>query len=236
MNEKKHTNQLNFPVGESISNWTNRQLPPHTAMIGKYCLVDKLNIEKHSEKLFNAFVKDNSNKDWVYLPYGPFKSKEKFFEWLQMYCMSNDPLFHTIIDKTNNKPIGMASYLRINPKDGVIEVGHIHYSPLMQRQLIGTEAMYLMMKRVFDELGYRRYEWKCDSLNKRSCESALRFGFKFEGIFKQLTIYKGRNRDTAWFAIIDKDWPRVKQNYERWLDESNFNDDGRQKLSLRKLM
>ena len=220
-------------IGKSVPNWTKRHLPYHTIMNGKYCYLEKLDIEKHAETLFNAY---NNNQDWKYLSYGPFKTKSEFIDWLQKECISDDPLFHTIINKNNNMPLGMASYLRINPKDGVIEIGHIHYSPLMQQKLIGTEAMYLMMKRVFDELHYRRYEWKCDSLNKKSCNAALRFGFKFEGIFKQHMIYKGRNRDTAWFAIINKDWLQVKKNYEKWLDEKNFNDDGSQKTSLRSLM
>ena len=145
--------------------------------------------------------------------------------------------FHrAMIDKNNNVAVGLSSYLRINPIEGVIEVGHIHYSPLIQKKRIGTEAMYLMMKRVFDELGYRRYEWKCDSLNKASCKAAKRIGFNFEGILKQATIYKGRNRNTAWFAIIDKDWPKVKSSFENWLDDNNFNKDGSQKVSLKTLM
>ena len=161
---------------------------------------------------------------------------DKFKKWLQKNCLRNDPLFHTVIDKNQNIAVGMASYLRIERLIGNIEVGHIHFSPLMQQKPIGTEVMYLMMKRVFDELGYRRYEWKCDSLNKRSCRAAKRFGFTFEGIFRQHNIVKGHNRDTAWFSIIDKEWNRVKKNYEKWLDNKNFNDEGKQKVSLTSLM
>lgn len=235
MNNIDNNNQI-LVIGKTVQKWTRREIPSNEAMNGKYCYIEKLDVEKHAENLFNAYSIDFNNQDWTYLPYGPFKTKNKFIDWLNRECISENPLFYTIIDKKNNKPVGMASYLRINPKHGVIEVGHIHYSPLMQQQPIGTEAMYLMMKRVFEELCYRRYEWKCDSLNKRSCNSALRFGFKFEGIFKQHMVYKGRNRDTAWYSIIDKDWLQIKNNYEKWLDKENFNDDGSQKTSLRSLM
>ena len=236
MNKKNFTNNLVQPTGETIPNWTSRQFPPHTKMEGQYCSIDILDIEEHAENLFNAFTKDINNNDWIYLPYGPFETQKEFEEWLQKECTGNDPLFHTIIDRNNNKPVGMASYLRINPNDGVIEVGHIHYSTLMKKKIIGTEVMYLMMKRVFDELEYRRYEWKCNALNTRSCDAAHRLGFKFEGIFKQHMISKGHNRDTAWFAILDKDWPQVKTNFEKWLDKNNFNEDGIQKVSLSSLM
>ena len=140
-----------------------------------------------------------------------------------------------IIDKSQNIAVGMASYMRIQQKIGNIEVGHIHFSPAMQQKTIGTEVMYLMMKRVFDELGYRRYEWKCDSLNERSCQSAKRLGFTFEGIFRQHNIVKGHNRDTAWFSIINKEWNSVKNNYLTWLDEKNFNGAGYQIESLTNL-
>ncbi len=236
MNNESYTNKSGQPIGELISSWTNRQFPPHTTMEGQYCTINILDVVKHGEDLFNAFTKDINNQDWTYLPYGPFATKKEFFDWLQNECTSDDPFFHTIIDRSNNRSIGMASYLRINNKDGVIEVGHIHYSPVMQKKPIGTEVMYLMMKRVFDELKYRRYEWKCNALNLRSCQAARRFGFKFEGIFKQHMISKNRNRDTAWFAIIDKDWPRIKENFNKWLDKNNFNEDGSQKVSLSSLM
>ena len=132
--------------------------------------------------------------------------------------------------------VGLASYLRIKPEVGVIEIGHIHFSPLLQKTRASVETIYLMMRRVFDEMGYRRFEWKCDSLNKRSCEAAKKFGFQFEGIFRQLTIYKGRNRDTAWFSVINKDWGKIKQNFERWLSAENFDEKNKPSLSLRYLM
>lgn len=126
------------------------------------------------------------------------------------------------------KAVGLASYLRIDPAVGVIEVGHIHFSPLMQRTPMATECMYLMMRRVFDELGYRRYEWKCDNLNAPSKLAAERLGFSYDGLFKQATMYKGRNRDTAWFSILDNDWPSLKQGFESWLQVANFDAQGQQ--------
>ena len=236
MNQKNLTNDLGQSIGEPVENWKIRAVPPKTKMEGKYCVIEILDIEKHAEDLFNSFAKDTENYDWTYLHYGGFKSLREFKEWLDKDCLDNDPLFHAVIDKNQNIAVGMASYLRIQEKIGNIEVGHIHYSFPMQKKPIGTEAMYLMMKRVFDELGYRRYEWKCDSLNERSCKAAKRFGFTFEGIFRQHNIVKGHNRDTAWFSIIDKDWDRIKKNYEKWLDMANFDEEGKQKTSLISLM
>ena len=236
MNQKNLTNDLGQLIGEPLKNWEIRSVPPKTKMEGRYCVIEILNIEKHAEDLFNSFASDTENYDWTYLHYGGFKSLTEFKEWLIKDCLNKDPLFHTIIDKKLNIGVGMASYLRIQEKIGNIEVGHIHYSFSMQKKTIGTEAMYLMMRRVFDELRYRRYEWKCDSLNKRSCKAAKRFGFTFEGVFRQHNIVKGHNRDTAWFSIIDKDWDRIKENYETWLDKKNFNREGKQKKSLTSLM
>ena len=143
-------------------------------------------------------------------------------------------MFFTIIDSSLKKPVGVASYLRIIPDSGSIEVGHVHYSPRLQRSRVATEAMYLMMKNAFD-LGYRRYEWKCDSLNANSCAAATRLGFSFEGILRQATIYRGRNRDTAWYSIIDSEWPRIEGAFTEWLSDSNFDQDGKQREALSKL-
>ena len=149
---------------------------------------------------------------------------------------ADDPLFYAVVDQASGGAIGVASYLRIEPAVGVIEVGHIAYSPPLRRTTAATEAMYLMMRRVFDELGYRRYEWKCDALNAPSRRAADRFGFSFEGVFRQATMYKGRNRDTAWYSITDVEWPALKARFEAWLDESNFSADGAQRLSLNEVV
>jgi RimJ/RimL family protein N-acetyltransferase len=155
---------------------------------------------------------------------------------MEKTCLGNDPLVHAVVDLKTGKAVGVASYLRIDPRNGVIEVGSINYSPALQRSAAGTEAMYLMMKRVFDELGYRRYEWKCDNLNAASKRAAKRYGFTFEGVFRQAVIVKGRNRDTAWFAIIDKDWPAIKAGFEAWLSPENMDSDGQQDRPLGSFM
>ena len=230
MSEDK--NSLGQPIGFPIEDWQERPRPPQIPITGQYCRVEPLDVESHAEVLYEAYAKDYDHSNWTYLPYGPFDSFSDFKAWLNSTCRDEDPLFHTVIELKTNMAVGMASYLRIEPTVGVIEVGHIHYSPLMQRTPIATETMYLMMKRVFDELGYRRYEWKCDALNAPSCAAAKRLGFTFEGIFRQLTMYKGRNRDTVWFAIIDRDWPAMKGAFEAWLDSGNFDESGLQRATL----
>ena len=226
MNE--HKNNLGQPIGHSMQDWTASEFPPRSQMLGQYCRLEPLDIKLHADDLYDAYGKDQDQSNWTYLPYGPFDNKLDFVAWLEATSQGDDPLFHTVIDLKTNKAVGVATYLRINPKDGVIEVGHIHFSPLMQQTPISTEAMYLMMSRVFNELGYRRYEWKCDSLNGPSKAAALRLGFQFEGIFRQLTMYKGRNRDTAWFGIIDKEWPKLEAAFEAWLSPENFDVTGQQ--------
>ena len=169
---------------------------------------------------------------WTYMAYGPFASLEDYRHWMSTTGAGGDPLFHAIIDTATGKAVGVASYLRIDPGNGAIEVGHIAYAPALQKTRAATESMFLLMRRVFDELGYRRYEWKCDNANAPSRRAAERLGFTFEGVFRQAVVYKGRNRDTAWYAIIDKDWPALKAAYETWLDPANFDAASRQRLSL----
>ena len=159
------------------------------------------------------------------------ESFDAYRAWVDAVSRESDPLFFAIVDTGTGEATGVASYLRISPISGTIEVGHINYSPRLQRTIAATEAMYLMMKRVF-ESGYRRYEWKCDALNARSRAAAQRLGFSYEGIFRQATIYKGRNRDTAWYAAIDSEWPELEHAFTRWLDPSNFDREGRQKVGL----
>ena len=166
------------------------------------------------------------------MPYGPFETVADYRAWIESDCLGEDPLFHAVIDGATGRAMGVASYLRIVPAVGVIEVGHINYAPPLQRTRAATEAMYLMMRRVFSELGYRRYEWKCDALNAVSRAAAARLGFRFEGVFRQATMYKGRNRDTAWFAVTDEDWPALEARFENWLDAANFDRDGGQRQSM----
>ena len=203
-------------------------------MTGRYCRLERLDADQHGPSLFDAHALDADGHNWTYLPYGPFDVYDDYYEWLSGMAKQNDPLFFTIMDTTSQRATGIASYLRITPTAGTIEVGHIHYSPLLQKTPAASEAMFLMMKRAF-ELGYRRYEWKCDALNAPSRRAALRLGFSYEGVFRQATVYKQRNRDTAWYATIDQEWPELKKAFEAWLDPANFDEVGTQKTSLSSL-
>ncbi|MFM2304437.1 MAG: hypothetical protein RLZZ135_1849 [Cyanobacteriota bacterium] len=228
------TNILGQPIGFSLPNWQPPEFPSGEPMVGHFCCVEPLNL-LHAESLHTANLMDIDGRMWTYLPYGPFATLESYSDWVEQICHQRDPLFYAIIDKTTNKAIGVASYLRIVPEIGSIEVGHICYSPLLQRTPAATEAMFLMMKRSF-ALGYRRYEWKCNALNAPSCNAARRLGFSFEGVFRQATIVKGCNRDTAWFSIIDREWPALKNAFERWLDPINFDEVGKQRLRLSEII
>jgi RimJ/RimL family protein N-acetyltransferase len=229
-------NHLGQAIGFPVPNWTARPRPPHAPIRGRFTDIEMLSVEQHAADLHAANLLDSEGRNWTYLPYGPFSQLEDYQAWMRQTCGGEDPLFHAIIDKATGKAVGIGSYLRIEPGVGVIEVGHINYSPLAQRRPVATEAMFLLMRRVFDELGYRRYEWKCDALNAPSCAAALRLGFRFEGIFQQATIYKGRNRDTAWYAITDKEWPARRAAFEAWLDPQNFDADGKQRCKLSAFM
>jgi RimJ/RimL family protein N-acetyltransferase len=169
---------------------------------------------------------------WLYLFEGPFPDRAAFDAHLRRMAASEDPLFFAILDRASGPAVGYAAYMRIEPVHRVIEVGSILYTPQLQQTALATEAMYLMARHVFEDLRYRRYEWKCNALNAPSRRAALRFGFTFEGIFRQHMIVKGRNRDTAWFSMLDSEWPARKESFERWLDAANFGADGRQKISL----
>ena len=209
------------------------KLPSKKKLIGKYCFLEPINIKKHSKDLYKNFSLDKKNIIWTYLPYGPFKSYGSFKKWLKSFCLNKDPFFYAIYSKKHKQYCGMASYLRITPEHGSIEVGHINYSPILQNTTEGTETMYLMMKNAFEVLGNRRYEWKCNNLNSASKYAAERLGFKFEGIFRQMFIFKGRNRDTVWYSIIDKEWSNYKKKYLFYLKKSNFTKTNRQRKRLK---
>jgi RimJ/RimL family protein N-acetyltransferase len=225
-----HTS-ADLPVGAPLPDWQPRARPGREALVGHYCRLEPLDSSRHATALHDAFQRDAGGAGWTYLPYGPFTSFEPFFAWVETMAREDDPLFFTILD-TDQEPVGLASYLRINPEMGSIEVGHIHYSPSLQRTRAATEAMYLMARRALDDLGYRRYEWKCDDLNAPSRRAAERLGFTYEGTFRQDRIYKGRNRDTAWYSITDAEWPELRVAFERWLDPSNFDERGVQRRRL----
>jgi len=198
-------------------------------MAGSWCDLEPL-AEAHAAGLFEANALDEAGRGWTYLPYGPFESFARYRAWVEGAAATHDPQFFAIV--TPDGPVGVASYLRIAPEIGSLEVGHIRYAPRLQKTVAATEAMYLMMRRAFDELGYRRYEWKCDALNAPSRRAAERIGFTHEGVFRQATIYKSRNRDTAWYSVVDGEWPRLRTAFQDWLDPVNFDDDGRQRRTL----
>ncbi len=203
-------------------------------MAGRYCRLEPLNPEIHAEDLFVANRLDESGLNWTYLPYGPFDDLKSYRVWLEKACSQNDPLFFAIRDLASEEAVGVASFLRITPSSGSIEVGHLNFSPKLQRTPAATEAMWLMMDRAFT-LGYRRYEWKCNALNIPSRVAAQRLGLSFEGVFRQHTISKGRNRDSAWYAAIDSEWPLLREAFLTWLSPENFDESGTQRLRLSNL-
>ena len=226
----------NLPIGRSLSDWTPRPKPPRTPVEGRFCRLEMLDVGKHAADLFAANQHDTEGRNWTYLAYGPFATLDEYRAWVETMQKGDDPLFHAIIDRSTGKAVGVATLMRVDPANGVIETGHLNYSPLLQKKPAATEAMFLLMRRVFDELGYRRYEWKCDALNAPSRAAAERLGFIYEGLFRQASVYKGRNRDTAWFSMIDGEWPALKRAYEAWLDPANFDANGAQKQSLSALI
>ena len=229
-------NHLGQPIGAPVANWTPRARPPHTPITGRFCQIQKLDPAAHAAELFEGNRLDVEGRNWTYLPYGPFQKLDEYRAWLDAIAQAEDPLFHTIVDLSSGKAAGIASLMRIDPPNGVIEVGHINYSPLLQRKPHATEAMFLLMSRVFDELGYRRYEWKCDNCNFPSRAAAERYGFTFEAVFRQAVVYRERNRDTAWFSIVDSEWPAIKRAYQRWLAPANFDAAGIQQQPLSTFM
>lgn len=224
-------NHLGQPIGPALDGWAPPPPPPRTPMAGRLCRVEPLDIERHAAELHAANSLDAEGRMWTYLAAGPFASLEAYRAWYGPRVAQDDPLFHAVVDAASGRAVGVASYLRIDPPAGSIEVGHLAFSPLLQRTPAATEAMFLMMKRAFT-LGYRRYEWKCDALNTPSRAAAQRLGLSFEGVFRQATVYKGRSRDTAWYAAIDSEWPALEAAFTRWLDPANFDEQGRQRARL----
>jgi RimJ/RimL family protein N-acetyltransferase len=222
---------LDQPIGVAVPGWTPRPRPAREPMTGAVCRLEPLDADRHAADLFAANRMDESGRMWTYLSYGPFDGLDEYAAWIEDVSRRDDPLFFAVKDAASGKAVGVASYLRIDPANGTIEVGHIAYSPLLQRTRAATEAMYLMMQRAF-ALGYRRYEWKCDALNAPSRAAAQRFGFSYEGVFRQAIVYKGRNRDSAWYAAIDREWPALDAAFTRWLDPANFDSEGRQRVRL----
>jgi len=230
---KLRTNSLGQPIGPEVAIRDVYASPRVESLQGKYVRLERLK-ESHGEDLFNAFAADVDGLGWTYLPYGPFANLEEFKEWLLPFSKSQDPWMYALVDKASDQALGVASYLRIKPESASAEVGHIHFSMSLKKTRASTEAIFLMADHVFS-LGYRRFEWKCDALNEDSKRAAARFGFVYEGTFRQATVYKNRNRDTAWFAVIDRDWPAIKKAYVNWLSKDNFDALGQQRTALQTL-
>jgi len=206
--------------------------PQPTTLDGRAVSIVPLDPVAHADALFKGACGEENERLWLYLFEGPFATRAAFDSHLQQKTRSEDPLFFAILDKASGDAVGHAAYMRVEPAHRVIEVGSILFTPRLQRTIGATEAMYLMARHVFEDLGYRRYEWKCNALNAPSRSAALRLGFTFEGIFRQHMIIKGRNRDTAWFSMLDSEWPQRKAAFERWLAPENFDENGRQSVSL----
>ncbi len=224
--------QTEKPVGAALE-WKPAQLPPRTPMTGVRAMLRPVAAADDAAALYEASHSAGADDPiWTYLPYGPFRDEREFRDWLSWAEASEDPLFHTITTVPEERPSGIAAYLRIKPEHGVIEIGHIWFGIHLQRTAAATEAIYLLARRSFDELGYRRLEWKCDSLNEPSRRAAERFGFRFEGVFRHHMVVKGRNRDTAWYAITDGEWPPIREGFEAWLAPGNFDSAGAQLRSL----
>ena len=229
-------NEFQQPIGEDLTEWTEAELPEKTAFLGRFCRLERLDVTKHVEALYEAFKDSPDARHWTYLPYGPFSSCDEYRQFLLTMEGLSDPFHYTVIDLSTNEPVGTIALMRMDVANGVIEIGHLVYSPRMQRTPISTEVMAILSQYVFEELGYRRLEWKCDALNEPSRAAAQRFGFTFEGIFRQLQVTQGRNRDTAWYSLLDCEYSMLKSAYQYWLAPQNFDKSGRQLNKLADLI
>ena len=229
------TNEFGQTIGCDLPDWVPRELPAPVTLEGRFCRLEPINAGRHAADLHAAFSSAPDARLWTYMTVGPFADAQAYHGYLESAETSADPRHYAVIDLASGKAVGTMALMRIDPKNGVIEVGSVTFSPLLQQTPISTEAQYLLMAYVFDQLGYRRYEWKCDHFNEPSRKTARRLGFSFEGIFRQAVVYKGRSRDTAWFAIIDSDWPKTAAAFQAWLSPGNFDASGRQKHSLAEL-
>ncbi|WOC16810.1 GNAT family N-acetyltransferase [Pseudochrobactrum sp. MP213Fo] len=213
---------------QDLSLWTARNLPERKVLEGRTVRLEPLDAARHAQGLFEASSVDDAGQRFTWLfEYAP-ETPEQMRPWLEKSAVSVDPLFFAVVDKVSGKAAGRQALMRIDAVNGSAEIGHIYWGPLIARKVAATEAQYLFMRYIFDELGYRRYEWKCNNDNLPSKRAAERFGFQFEGVFRQHLVAKGKNRDTAWFSIIDSEWPALKLAYEAWLAPENFDASGQQ--------
>ncbi len=225
------------PVGPLVDPLPDGLEPQRQRFDGQSVSLVPVDTDRDASDLFASFAtSDPDHALWTYMGFGPFASEAVFATWLAAMEVSEDPLFFSIIPREIDKAFGMSSFLRTDAKQGVTEIGSIWFSPALQRTRAASESIYLMMAHVFDELRYRRLEWKCNALNAASRRAAIRYGFTFEGVFAKHMIVKGRNRDTAWYAMTNDEWPRVKQIFQTWLNDDNFDAGGGQRMSLADLM
>ncbi|WIM53211.1 GNAT family protein [Pantoea anthophila] len=231
----QHSNQYGQPVGQPLPDWQPRPLPQHQVFTGQSCRLEPFSATRHGEALSDAWALAEDGRDWTYMFMGPFDDPQAWQDYLRQLEASRDPLHFAVIDLATGEAVGSLSLMRIQPEHGVMEVGHVAFSPLLKQTRMATEAHFLLMQYAFESLGYRRYEWKCDSCNAPSRRAAARLGFQYEGDFRQAIVYKGRSRDTSWFSIIDREWPQVKSGLQRWLAEENFTADGQQREKLEAL-
>ncbi|CAB3747640.1 GNAT family N-acetyltransferase [Paraburkholderia solisilvae] len=229
---QQRNNEFGQPIGAPVPDWHGAQKPDATPLTGRYCRLEHVSAEQHANELYDAYQQAGDARDWTYLSVGPFDSFDAYRAHLTRIAASADPFHYTVIDLATGKAVGTLALMRIDAVHGVIEVGFVTYSRLLQKTRAGTEAIFLLMRHAFDTLGYRRFEWKCDALNAPSRAAALRYGFTFEGIFRQAIVYRGRNRDTAWFSIIDGEWPAIRTAFDAWLEPANFDAHG---VQVRKL-
>ena len=223
----------NRPVGPLVDPLPPGSKPDLRPLPGQWIGLAPLSVSQHGAELYHSFQgNDPDGAIWTWMPYGPFADEASFLTWLKDREAARDPWFYSFVKPGTNQPVGMGAFMRADPANGVIEIGNIWMAPALQKTSAATEAIYLMIRHAFDDLCVRRLEWKCDALNAPSRRAAQRFGFCFEGIFEQHMIIKGRNRDTAWFAMLDKDWPRHRKAFEAWLAAGNFDEQGRQIAKL----
>ncbi len=223
--------------GDVVGHLPPGLLPQRTFLEGRFVDLEPQDASKHANSLFQAgHDSEAALKIWDYLTYGPWPSIEAYSTFLRQQSSSFDPIFYTICSRATGKACGQASFLDIDAQNGVIEIGHIWFGPDLQRTRGATEALFLMLKYAMDDLGYRRMQWRCNALNEKSRQAAQRLGFRFEGVFYNHLIFKGKNRDTAWYSILDDEWPEVRQKLESWLSDSNFNAEGESRSSLSELM
>ena len=225
-------NELGQLIGDALPNFKPGDLPKLERLEGQYVIVECLSKDKHGSDLYEVYGPDSPADMWTYLFQNPVQSQEEWSALLDQMLAAQDRFHYAIVDKESGKALGTFALMRINRGSRVMEVGSVTYSPQLKRTRLATEAQYLLARYVFEELEYRRYEWKCDALNQPSRYAAERLGFIYEGTFRQAVVYKGRNRDTDWLAMIDKDWPAVKIRLEKWLSPDNFDENGQQIKSL----